>query len=214
IKLIHYDHLIKQFSELQDAELLAEKYSQDVVVEFALKTPSDRQMRKKVFTCYRKICELSLKYKSRTVELNKYRTGIRYFSLAGEHQKAIALCNQCEKYLLENPQLIQKVRLAEIALFKMDNCLAIRDHKKGMQYALQCETYFNSGTMNWLIFREYDFLLSMHIANYSRALQLFYEVTGHPKFPAQSPERLEKWKIFEAYLNYVLPAQLPKKNFT
>ena len=212
-KLNHFDHLIKQFSQLLEAELLAEKYSQVVVVEFALKTPSDKQIRKKTFTCYRKICELSLKHKSRTIELNKYRTGIRYYTIAGEHQKAISLCNQCEKYLLDHPQLIQKVRLAEMALFKMDNCLAIRDHKNGLHYALQCESYFNPGNMNWLIFREYDFLLSMHIGNFSRALQLFYEVTGHRKYSQQSQERLEKWKLFEAYLNYALPAQLPKKNF-
>lgn len=208
-----YDRLIKQFNRLLEAELVAEKYSQLVVVEFAVKTPSDKQIRKKALGCYRKINELSLKYKSRTIELNKYRTGIRYFSMAGEHQKAISLCNQCEKYLLENPQLIQRARLAEMALYKMDNCLSIRDSKNGFQYALQCETYFNPGYMNWLIFREYDFLLSMHTGNFTRALQLFYEVTGHPKFSKQNPERLEKWKIFEAYLNYALPSQLPKKNF-
>lgn len=212
-KLTHYDRLIRQFSQLQQAELLAEKYSQMVVVEFAQKTPSDKQIRKKAFSCYRKIFELSLKHKSRTIELNKFKTGARYYSIAGEHHKAISVCNQCEKYLHDHPQLIQNVRLAEMALFKMDSCLALRDEKNGLQYALQCEAYFNPGTMNWLIFREYDFLLSMHIGNFSRALQLFYEVTGHAKFSQQSPERLEKWKIFEAYLNYALPAQLPKKNF-
>jgi hypothetical protein len=109
--------------------------------------------------------------------------------------------------------LLQRVRLAEMALFKMDSCLAIRDNKNGLQYALQCEKYFNPGHINWLIFREYDFLLSMHMGNYSRALHLFYEVTEHPRFTEQNPERLEKWKIFEAYLNYVLPVQLPKKSF-
>jgi hypothetical protein len=212
-KLFHYDRLIKHYIELQRAEMLAEKYSQLVVVEFAVKTPGDKSILKKVLSSYRKICELSIKHKSRTIELNKFKTGIRYYTLAGEHQKAIGLCNQCERYLLERPQLVQKVRLAEMALFKMDNCLAIRDNKNGIRYAEQCEAYFNPGNINWMIFRESDFLLCMHTGNYTRALQLFYEVSSHPKFSQQNPERLEKWKIFEAYLNYVLPSQLPKKNF-
>ncbi len=212
-RMIHFDRLVNQYSRIHDAELRAEKNYQLIVAEFAQKNPSDKQIKRMALNSYRKICELSVKYKSRTIELNKYRTGVHYYTIIGEYQKSINLCNQCEKYLLDNPHLIQNVRLAEMALFKMDNCLAIRDDKNGLIYASQCEKYFNSGTSNWLIFREYDFLLCMHTGNFTRALQLFYEVTEHPKFAQQNPERLEKWKIFEAYLNYVLPSQLPKRNF-
>jgi hypothetical protein len=213
MKWNHYNKLIEQLSELQKAEMIAEKYSQVIVVEFARKNPSDKLIRKKAAASYRKICEVAARFKSRTIELNKFKTGARYYTIIGEHRKSINLCNQCEKYLLDNPHLVQKIRLAEMALFKMDNCLAMRDDKNGLHYALECEKYFNPGQTNWLIFRECHFLLCMHTGNYSKALQLFYEVTEHPKFHHQNPERLEKWKIFEAYLNYALPSQLPKKNF-
>src|SRR5207249_1311031 len=98
-----------------------------------------KQIGKKAAGCYRKICELSSKYKSHLIELNKYKTGARYYTIIGEHHKAIGVCNQCEKYLHDHPHLIQKVRLAEMALFKMDNCLALRDPEKGFQYAADCE---------------------------------------------------------------------------
>ena len=209
----HYDKMVRQYVKLQEAELQAEKYSQLIVVEFARKTTSEKQFRKTAFNCYRKICELSSKHKSYVIEMNKFKTGARYFTIVNEHRKAIALCNQGEKYLHNNPHLLQPIRLAEMALFKMDNCLSMRDAESGLKYALQCEKYFNRDHINWLIFREYDFLLCMHTGNYNRALQIFYEVTEHPKFKQQNPERLEKWKIFEAFLNYALPSQLPKKNF-
>ncbi|MCX6291275.1 MAG: hypothetical protein NT126_05875 [Bacteroidetes bacterium] len=209
----YYDRLTNHYYKLQQAEISAEKYSETIVTEFARKTPSDKKISKKAKACYQKICELSAKHRSYAIEMDKFRTGIRYYTIVKEHRKAIYLCSQCEKYLFDNPQFLQNVRIAEMALFKMDNYLALRDAERSEHYAAQCEKYFNREHLNWIIFKEYDFLLSMQTGNTVRALQIFYDVTGHLKFKDMNPERREKWKIFEAYLNYVLPDQLPKKQF-
>jgi hypothetical protein len=83
----------------------------------------------------------------------------------------------------------------------------------GKQSADVCRGLFNPGYINWLIFLEYYFMLCLHTQNYDEAQKVFNEVIKHPKFASYPAERMEKWKIFEAFLFYILPDNSKQKRF-
>ena len=47
----------------------------------------------------------------------------------------------------------------------------------------------------------------MHTENYINAAGIYFKVVNHPRFPYTSENRQEKWKIFEAYLNYIFETE-------
>ena len=47
----------------------------------------------------------------------------------------------------------------------------------------------------------------MHTENYINAAAIFIKVINHPRFDYSTDERKEKWKIFEAYINYIFESE-------
>jgi hypothetical protein len=175
-------------------------------------SPPDSVKRKLklVFQQVKKIVQQSPTFQNK---LNLFRVAVRHFQMMKEHRRVIEWCGKAGQYFEKNTHLVQKGRLAEFALYEMYSSFSLRDFKTGEQCALACENLFSPGSDNWLIFLEYYFLLCLHSGNHGKSLELFYRVTDHPKFKTLPPIRMEKWKIFEAYLNFVLPDTLPKQKF-
>ncbi|MBL0341456.1 MAG: hypothetical protein IPP71_11235 [Bacteroidetes bacterium] len=126
-----------------------------------------------------------------------------------DYTNAIKIASDCEAYLKSKPHLIQRVRLGEMNLHKLYGSLHLRDYENGTSFATNCMTLFNPGTLNWLIFLEYYFLLCLHTKNYIKAKEVFNQVIGHSSFKLYPAQSKEKWKIFESFLNYAIPSSVP-----
>ena len=122
----------------------------------------------------------------------------------GDYSKIIDICNEAEAYLRNNPIYEQRVRLAELAMVKMNAYVDLRDYDNGFENAEKCMIYFTPGSNNWLVFLEAYFLLAMHSGNSQKAWDIYNQAVNHPRFAFSSPERQEKWKIFEAFIYYSL----------
>ncbi len=187
------------------AELDAEELNQELIIEYSSSIEVKGNWIQKVKTNYDQLVKIVKRHDTYTTRLNMYRVGIRYYDSVYDFRKAIKLAGECENYLLENPHLIQKVRLGEMNLQKLYGSLHLRDYKNGSQYAETCSTLFNPGTINWLIFLENYYLLCLHTKNYKKACEIFQQVINHPGFLGYPPQNREKWKIFESFLIYALP---------
>ncbi|MFZ9942988.1 MAG: hypothetical protein ACO3O0_05215, partial [Bacteroidia bacterium] len=54
--------------------------------------------------------------------------------------------------------------------------------------------------------KEYHFLLCMHTQQYIKANSIFENVSKNPTFDSYPAANIEKWRIFEAYLEYAKPS--------
>jgi hypothetical protein len=93
--------------------------------------------------------------------------------------------------------------LGEFALNQMVACMHLGDYASGEANAQRCLGYLTEGSNNWMIFLEYFFLLCMHTGNYTRAEEVYHQVTSHPRFGSLDSARAEKWRIFDAFLHYM-----------
>jgi hypothetical protein len=82
--------------------------------------------------------------------------------------------------------------------------LQLREFDKGQQAITRCEYYFEEGSFNWFKLQELFFLLAMHTGNYQDAYRLYDKVTGYPRFEEKAIQIIEMWKIYQAYLAYLL----------
>jgi hypothetical protein len=202
-----YNSSLKKAIKRLEADLQAEELNQELILDVVKAVNLKQGWIDRVKSNYSQLVSLHKEYPTHTITINMYRVGIRYFDGIGDYHNAIRLATECEDYLNQNPHLIQKVRLGEMNLHKLYGALHLRDYINGSQYAETCTRLFNAGTLNWLIFLEYYFLLALHTNNVEKALEIHEQVITHPAFKNYPPQNKEKWKIFEAFLAYLQPKQ-------
>jgi len=60
------------------------------------------------------------------------------------------------------------------------------------------------GAFNWFKHQELYLILSLHTGNYLEAYKIYQEAVNHKRFKYLSASVLEMWKIYEAYLEYLI----------
>lgn len=134
-----------------------------------------------------------------------HRAHIYYYHLKKEHKKVLKQCLEFEHYLLRGQKFTDMALVAEVALQKLDTCIFLRDFKTGKLSAIQCDSLYRKGNYNRLIYQQYYFLLCLHTGQTEEAINVFQEVISDSTFKKYPAERIERWRIFEAMLNYISP---------
>lgn len=194
-------------------ELHSEIYKQELTLAF-LKSESEKYKyaakSKKYFELLR---DWYVKSPTYTLFFNMIEVGVYYGYITRNYQLIIDLANERDSFMLKNPQFKNTFNNAKSAIVRLESYLYLREYEKGKEEARNCLELFLPGTVNWLAFLEYYFLLCMHAKNYAQSLNVYYEVLKHPSFPDLNPEYKERWKYFEPYLNYLVPDDFLKENF-
>ncbi len=93
----------------------------------------------------------------------------------------------------------------QVFYYNLITCyLQLGEFEKGQAVISRCEYYFEEGSFNWFKLQELFFLLSMHTGHYNDAYRLFEKVTNYPRFEEKAVQIVEMWKIFQAYLYYLI----------
>lgn len=82
--------------------------------------------------------------------------------------------------------------------------LQLREFDKGQDVIGRCEYFFTEGTFNWYKLQELFFLLAMHSGHYADACRLYEKITEMPRFSEQAHQIVEMWKIYEAYVQFLI----------
>ncbi len=209
----HYDEEAKRSLKSLKAENRAESMYESLMAAVARSkayTPELAVVAKEYFNQSK---ELSKYQQSFHLHLLHYRIGLLYYQVIRNYRLTLNLCSRMQVFLKKNDRFRLASREGEIALLKMVCCLYLRDFKNGKLNAQDALKFYPEGSNNWFILMENYFLLAMHTGKYKQAAEIYEKVVNHSRFQYLSAEKIEEWKIFEAYLNYVVPDTLPGKKF-
>ena len=82
-----------------------------------------------------------------------------------------------------------------------------RQPLEGLKKAVLYLKDFHTTSSNWLHFQETHLLLALHARQYEKARQLLKVCAESPTFGKLRKAARERWELYEAYLEFVLPAQ-------
>ena len=133
-----------------------------------------------------------------------FRVGIYYYQIAEKYNEVIRLANQFEQYLKRNKHLLLDARMAEVAHYLVNACIALNKFSQGIKSVGQYRVYFNKGNFNLVSFMELKMQLLLHAGNYAEALHLYNEVTATSLFKKAANFKKEIWHIYKAYIDYAL----------
>lgn len=196
----------KALSDLQ-AEMQSEELYQRLTLGLATSASVDDERAARAEEYLKTVEQLAAHSDSYSLHFNMHQIKIMALQFRGDYAGTIKACELAEKFLDDNPPFRQEVKLASLALTKINCYLQLRDYENGRKNAEKCLELFNEGSNNWFVFLESYFLLAMHTENYINAAGIYLKVINHPRFQFTAPERQEKWKIFEAYLNYIFETE-------
>jgi len=93
----------------------------------------------------------------------------------------------------------------QIFYYNLITCyLQLREFEKGRQIIERCQNLVEPGSFNWFKLQELFFLLAMHTAHYEAAAQVMKKVMDDSRFDNQSFQITEIWKIYQAYIYFLI----------
>jgi hypothetical protein len=205
-----YHSIVKQYHEILTAEDDCAGYIETINVMGVNSNVSRKEELEIASDFLIKATLLAAKYPTYNLTLNFFRIkGITEYMLQN-YTESIKTWKHFDEFISGYKHFEYQNRMAESDLKKMDCYLQLRDFKNGSFCADNCDKLFKPFSNNWFIFKEYFLLLAFHTKNYDKAAQTIDKVVLNDQFKYQMSNRLEKWKIFEAYLYILLKAGLSK----
>lgn len=199
-----YNEKIKKVLEVYFAEIRVEEYLALMALPYANSFQRKAEMAGEAMEYIADIAKFRKKGNtSHNLELMYFRLCCVGNQIAQDYHKVLVACDQGEAYLKANPQITMRNRYGEFAFYRMISYMHLGDSERGSVAAQKGLPLFMEGSVNWMIFQEYHFLLCMHSGNYDKSWEIYTEVVGHQRFAHLDENRREKWRIFEGFLKYI-----------
>jgi hypothetical protein len=189
--------------EITFAELEVITRFQRVLIKVANSLTSSAGLLKEVGELMEAYKERSKKYKTYFFELNYLRLKCLYYDVKGDYDKLVESCTEGENFIRSNTLFYHPYRIAEFSINKLLAYINLKDYNNGSVYAKECFKLFERENHNLLTYYQGYFLLAIHTGNYIKAADIFNEVIHNPRFKDIPQSRLETWRLFEAFLNYI-----------
>jgi hypothetical protein len=202
-----YVEMATAAQQSMSAELRAEELYQRLTIKFAGSASVKLDLTETAQAYVEEVKALCQKHDAYILHWYMYQIWILSRQIQNDHSGTVQVCEAAEVYLGENPPFDQQKHRAHLALIKLNCHLQLRDYEQGRENAERCLKLFEEGKNAWFVFLEYYFLLAMHTENYINAAGIYLKVINHPRFEYTNAMRQEKWKIFEAYLNYIFETE-------
>lgn len=83
----------------------------------------------------------------------------------------------------------------------------LKRYQDGKDLVEQCAKLFKKDSFNWFKFQEEYFILCMYTRQYDTGEEIINKISNHPSIQFMPESIQEIWKIYEAYILFVINAQ-------
>jgi hypothetical protein len=139
---------------------------------------------------------------------------VLYFSLTGQYQLLIPFLSELEKGNF-NDRKLNAYRLDKkyILLSMGWTLLKAGQWKKGLEYMEGRRKLFNNTDADWYRFMEIFYMISVRDQNYKLSFQLVESILESKNFNKLDVAEQEKWKLYNAYINYAHAGNFYMRHF-
>ena len=139
-----------------------------------------------------------------------YRTRLTQQEMLGNYAEILRLALEAIQQLEEgqlNPRRFDARYTYYMTVYAH---LRLKQLTQGLMLAEQYLPAFHPSSNNWFAFQENYLLLALYAGNYEVARQIQVAALANSFYPRLSPAARERWELYGAYVDFLLPP-LPKK---
>ncbi|MBF9222947.1 hypothetical protein [Hymenobacter ruricola] len=138
-----------------------------------------------------------------------YRARVAYEELQGNYQEIIRVTAAASRRLRDGKLNARRFDIRFNHFMSIYAYLRSRQAVQGLRLAEEYNRDFHPSSNNWFYFQEHHVLLALHAQRYERAQQLMEIITKNPAYTIQRDSALQRWDLYRAYIDFVLPPQRP-----
>lgn len=198
-----YDTVHEKYLKLFNAECLARKYHDEILVNYGASPKS----RKKVTDISKKaIAEMDATF---SFEEKTLAYTFSYFCIKLQGHEAEndiqAMSETADLAISEVKQKPFNVRgpITQFSFYKIVANIQSREYSKGLLTLNQIREFLVVGSISWFKFKEFAFMLFVHTGKYKEAYGVYLEVVMNKKYKRLSTVMQQIWRLKRAYLYYL-----------
>lgn len=199
-----YDNYIKEYNDILSAEIRSEELLQRVVMNYYKPLSKTQELTENIEDYCEALVSLSEQYDSPVIFYNMYLVWIFAYEMQQDFESMLEVCEQGEQFVQKNAVYKQHKKTVTFQTKKMSAYLHLRNYRDGRATAEQCLKELKAGSEDWFNFMDYYFLLTMHVNNSLQSVAIFKLVYNNSKLRKQDNETVEKWDIYEGYIEYLI----------
>jgi len=198
----HYNALFKKYKLQQDAE---QKVEEAYLTLKLLDTTNveKEEVKAKAEELYAGVQDTLAKYDTHNLHLCGYLLKSAIYTSVNDYVETIKVCEEAIDFFEKKP--FKSHIPLQIFYYQQLVChTQLKQFEEGKAIAKKCLDVLEKGSFNWFKYYETYFILCLYSKKYAEAQRIFLKATAHSHFKAMPDHISEMWKIYEAYLHYLI----------
>jgi len=195
-----YLNLSRKYTEIWQAEDLAQQYFQEYSVSSIKSVPAEREQRFK--STMSKLRPYLKNITSYRLHFLVYLLETNHYSETNTYSKLLKSANEASTFFKSKPI----APIALVAIFKvrqLEAYIGLDDFENGRKVFRQCDRQIEPGVVHWYNSYELYMLLLFRTKKYHSLSTIFEKATQHPAYKHQTTKRHERFRIFQAFIYYL-----------
>lgn len=200
-KFQHFDALHKGYVELWQGENLAEDLYIQLVQQRLFGTTSINPGAARA--SYEQLHPLMVRHRSYHFLRHAYLLKVAALLNECNYEDGVLACEEAMA-TLNGIAFVPQSAFLTFLYQKLLCHIQLQDYAEGKKVVEQALSMEKEGSFNWFKNRELGLVLALHTRNYTEAYRVWQLASTHPAFGRLNKLAQEKWRIYEAWLHYLM----------
>lgn len=211
-KFLKYRNIVKKYTQIYQAELLAEDYYCDIAINYTVSQSKKPELLESAREYYEELREILKKHNSYRLNLHAYLLFFFRYDIENDHKKTLEVCKEAITYFEAKPHIASKTVIFNFLIKELSCYIITKKYEEGEKVAKRCVELQPKGSINRLLALDYYVILQFHSNMFERAFELYLEAINEFNIDNQLKASFEHWKIHGAFLHYLIAIGKIKKN--
>lgn len=203
--------LFEKHRKTYDAENQAEALYTTLIVRYVNNRSAQTDVSRLATEYWEQIHPFMAHHATYKLQMYGFMIGLMRHTAANEHAKALIACNEAINFF-KGRAYEPRVPLQIFYYQRLICNIQLRQFEAGQESADYCLKVMQEGTFNWFKYRELYLQLSLHTGEFAQASTILHETLNHARFEFLPENVKEIWRIYEAFVQYlILAGRAPAK---
>lgn len=203
VRFEEFNKLFSEHQEIYQAENRAEEFYIILSSGFVNNKSTKEDIRDKAKDFHDELLPALKKFNSHRLHFYGALIELACHTSINDYTTALTVCERYIQFFLQKDYEAH-VPLQILYYQELLCHVQLKNFKAGRTAAENCCKLLAEGSYNWFKYQESIFLLAMHTNEYQAAYEIYSEVIKNKRFNLLPDNVKEIWKIFAAYLAYLI----------
>lgn len=195
--------VFERHRQTYDAESQAEALYTTLAVRYVNNRSAQPEVTRMAEEYWEKVEPLMGQFATYKLQMYGYMISLVRYTSCNNYCNALKVCDEAIAFF--NTRSYEPRVPLQIFYYQRLICnIQLRQFKEGQVSADYCLKVMQEGTFNWFKYRELYLQLSLHTGKYPEAADLLLHTLQHPRFEFLPENVKEIWRIYEAYMHYLM----------